>query len=292
MIEAVKNAREASTDSIISHEGFLKTISTRDHIEWLAEKFGRTNVKVILYLRRIDQWVEASISQRSKGVEPYSDEMVRRAARNRLESYEKIEQNLEVWEEIFGSQSIVVRPFERKSFVGGDVISDFAHALDLPELSRLFEQKRKNFRTRNLSPNVESVRLWPQFLSYPVSKRTELEKKIVYLLSSQQLLERLGPPRASFLSFEARTSLVQRVSGMYGRLAEKYLGQEKFFVDEGPQEGDFPEFTPADEKRTFEIMYDFLVESFRAEGIDAKVLLSERMKSGISDTKPERPLAT
>ncbi|WP_058280400.1 hypothetical protein [Ruegeria denitrificans] len=275
-VDSINKARDASLDSIISHEGFFNVLHTRDHIEWLAESFGRENVKAVLYVRRIDQWIEASISQRSKGTEPCSEDMIRRVLDKKLGDYDLIEQRLDIWSEIFGVQNVIVRPFERKSFAGGDVIADFADTLGLSKLAGLFDEKRETFEARNLSPNVESIRLWPHFLSYPVSQRSEFEKKIQELLSSKQLLDKLGSPRTSFLSFEERTSLVNRYSGMYARIAEKFLGRTTFFANDVPQGSDWPALTQADNERTLKIMHDYLVDSLNKEGTDAKVLLSDR----------------
>jgi hypothetical protein len=119
--------------AILSSECFLESRKIPPVIARLSSNY---NVKIVVYLRRQDHWIQSVYN------EVVADSMRRhvgsikdlREYRDGWLEYDKI---LALWQESFGPGSLVVRPFEKGQFRGNDVRLDFLHALGLdfqPEL--------------------------------------------------------------------------------------------------------------------------------------------------------------
>lgn len=123
---------------VISSEYFIvaNPIQIATIKDFLIETLGAKSVKIVLYVRRHDLWIESLFNQEVKTQDNPAWELDIRdyflhilGGQNPSLSYlETIDQ----WAKVFGSEAIVVRPFEREQFKDGDLISDFLTIFDKP----------------------------------------------------------------------------------------------------------------------------------------------------------------
>jgi hypothetical protein len=124
---------------IISSEEFSELLprpSGEDVINFIKEIAGSARVRLIGYVRRQDDLIESHIRQLIK------------VGRYRL-TPEKYSQNQAFFffdkgfskaADLLGKENVIVRVYERERLVGGDSVSDFLHACDLPALESVEEQ--------------------------------------------------------------------------------------------------------------------------------------------------------
>ncbi|MFT4520624.1 MAG: hypothetical protein ACI9JM_003028, partial [Halioglobus sp.] len=122
----VKQMREellgSSADVLLTSECF--GFSRGGLVNFVEEVFPSYNVKIVMYVRRIDQYVEAAWSQHVKG-------------RIFVESFEAFVQRFEYfnyswlayWQSALGLDvsSMIVVPYESSQFVGDTLLDDFVH---------------------------------------------------------------------------------------------------------------------------------------------------------------------
>jgi hypothetical protein len=121
-------------DFIISAEhlssGFFDEAAVKRVREFVEPYFEE--VTVIAYVRHYDSWITSEVQQMIKnGHAPGSiSEMVQKLQNcPPVMSYQK---SLQKWVNVFGRQSIVVRPFNPRSFYHQNLLADFFHACSLP----------------------------------------------------------------------------------------------------------------------------------------------------------------
>jgi hypothetical protein len=121
---------EASTAQIavLSSEGF-QSLRTRHHFAGLRRRLDRHEVRVIAYLRRQDQLLQASYC----AAVLFGDETRPfREYRRRFGLALDYRELLGRWERAFGREALIVRPYEPSRLAGGNVVSDFCARLDPP----------------------------------------------------------------------------------------------------------------------------------------------------------------
>lgn len=99
---------------------------------WLLEVTGAVEARVVVYLRRQDALLDSHYSTqlRAGGLEellPPTPGLIRRLCDH--------EAMLRRWSAVVGQDAVMVRRYHRPSLVGGGIVTDFAAALDLPELA-------------------------------------------------------------------------------------------------------------------------------------------------------------
>jgi len=112
----------------------LNSELTRDHILQLFKKlqdfFPGYEFKVILHLRRADRYCESLWNQHIKGGGKLTlDQYKPRMKKKNWPANSLILINL--IEEAFGRENILIKPFERGQMHNGDLISDFLHTIEL-----------------------------------------------------------------------------------------------------------------------------------------------------------------
>lgn len=133
-IAELKNEVAENAQCLISTEIFNEIIdfSQLELFRTVAKK-----VKVIVYLRRQDHFLESGYSYEVKfgnkmSFEEYCDQW-RLSYRDLCNRYA----------DVFGKENIIVRPYERQQFYGGNIFSDFLNVLGL-ELTSDYRLPRKN----------------------------------------------------------------------------------------------------------------------------------------------------
>jgi hypothetical protein len=114
---------------LLSSECFFK-MHTKDGFDLFWEKaehlFG--DIKVIVYVRRQDKWVE---SRHRHSIVSGNELAVDVLSRPFFSNYKQF---IDKWRDLVGHGNVIVKPFERQQFVDGDVCQDFAHILGANDL--------------------------------------------------------------------------------------------------------------------------------------------------------------
>ena len=104
-----------------SHDDIPSIRSLADSVE--------LNVKIIVYLRRQDDYLESSWRQWGckvcDDVESWAEIILERGQCD-------WERRLEPWAEAFGDDALIVRPFDRAQMYQHDVVADFFRIIDVP----------------------------------------------------------------------------------------------------------------------------------------------------------------
>ena len=124
--EWLEDCASISADNVLlSSEGFYARGTITEGVKRFADIASSlfSDIRIIVYLRRHDDWYISLMQEHLKG------------GRNDL--YEKdpliamehkhylITEQLRPWEEVFGRDKIIVRPFDRRKWVNNDLIFDF-----------------------------------------------------------------------------------------------------------------------------------------------------------------------
>jgi hypothetical protein len=140
---ALRDALGAGRHALLSSEYFfLANDAEVARIHELLASFG-TECRIVIYLRRHDQWIASLFNQALKTVPKYSpwqsdirDYTLHLLGNREIEMrYPVI---LDRWAKHFGAGAMVVRPFEAAQFLLGDFVWDFLAQVDagLPEALR------------------------------------------------------------------------------------------------------------------------------------------------------------
>ncbi|WP_131814556.1 hypothetical protein [Cognatishimia maritima] len=134
---------------IEQHKGKVNVISSEMFFRgFIADYFAANfpsellkDTRVVVYLRRQDKYAEAMWKQRVKNGRFQGTPQEYVSEHKSLNFKSKLDR----FSEVFGDNNIVVRPFERAQFPGGNVLRDFAALCEIPdELVGNFENPASN----------------------------------------------------------------------------------------------------------------------------------------------------
>ena len=185
----VKNLKASHT--ILSYEGFWDEwdgATTADSIRYVKKLYD--NVKVIVYLRRQDRFIESTWNQIIKaggvsgdhvtqeysefsGYGPYGSVQEFRAHSPYANVSTEYKRKLDEISQVVGRENVIVRVFEKGQFMGGrgDVISDFLQVLG--QLGYPIDEKSFVYRDR------ENESISDATVSFAVRFNEELHKASV-----------------------------------------------------------------------------------------------------------------
>ena len=91
-------------------------------------------MRVLVYLRRQDQWYSSFYNQDVKGIRQWSH-----SAYQFYQTHQVFQRDyvslLRPWRDAFGRDNVVLRPYEPSQWPGGDIVRDFCRVVGLPELA-------------------------------------------------------------------------------------------------------------------------------------------------------------
>lgn len=180
------------------------------------------NIKVIVYLRRQDSFIESAYYQIVKGSGIFTGSI--HDAVEDLSVYMDYDFVLNLWAEVFGKENILVRAYEKQQLPNGSV-KDFLKITDLPP--GLVD----NIIT---TTNNYNLRLSREILDYKLILNRLLEKED--LVRQHQLhytyLEKLSEQpeynqyKPDLLTPEEKFKLIDRFSQGNSNVAQNYLGRD------------------------------------------------------------------
>ncbi len=164
--EYIKHKIRSSNQPVVllSEEVFWHLFENRaeerpEAIGWIKRQLSEFNVKVVCYLRRQDSWLESWYNQIVKtDVSQYSrmtfGEFMAHYKQNGLLDYHA---TLQPWVENFGKENMLVKPFERKKFLNGDIIADFLSLLGLKVEADCIIPKNRQISLSNAACELSTI---------------------------------------------------------------------------------------------------------------------------------------
>lgn len=191
-----------------------------------------TDIRVIVYLRRQDDYFASEYSQLIKGGMslPFS---IHNPINMPVYSYVDL---VRLWGRAFGDENIIVRPFEREQLRGGDLLGDFMSIVGIDDLTGLQPVVDQNLSLD--AQTVEFLRLSNDRFPRWVDGRTNRER-----LKLVRQLESISTGPKLRLSGEEAGRLLERFAAGNAEVARRYLGREDGRLFERPaaaQEGTSP----------------------------------------------------
>lgn len=207
-------AASGCRDVVISAEYFM----LRRDIAPVAAFLAPYDAKVVVYLRRHDEWLEALVAQALLTVDtlPWDLTVEGYLAHQQrvMGQYIDYTQLLDDWAAAFGASNIIVRPYERR---GGapDIAADFLGAIGRAELAPLVGAAP----ALNRSLPGHALKLIRGLRQSPLPGF--LRQALVQIV--MQGAE--GASGGSMLTSEARAAILLRFAPQYEEIARTYLGR-------------------------------------------------------------------
>ncbi|GAA6179473.1 hypothetical protein NBRC116594_09110 [Shimia sp. NS0008-38b] len=107
---------------VLSSEMFFRTSLADAFAKQFSEEF-KHRIRIVAYLRRQDKFLEAMFKQALKNGRFRGTPQQYWTRRDNAVHYSEV---LDAYSELFGKDSMIVRPFERSAFPDGDIVKDFA----------------------------------------------------------------------------------------------------------------------------------------------------------------------
>ena len=237
---------------ILSEEAFY--YSQKEMVEVLKDlKSLYDNVKVVIYLRRQDKYVESLWNHEVKWNSFFCEEFSTWI--QRIESVQYLSR-LHMISEIVGKENLIVRIYEKEQFLGEthSIASDFLYSLGIePDWTKF--NKVKTVNKRLYGNNLEIKRIFNKMLD-----KTEhpaiLEQYRWFFLNVSNFGNNSEKVQDSYFSAEERADYLKSFEKDNITIAKEYLNREdgKLFLDE---KVDYPstyiKATPLEEEiiRTF-----------------------------------------
>ena len=181
------------------------------------------NIKIIVYLRRQDLFVDAWWNQKVKS----GDLQVENIGIFKNEKY--VVESLDYYsiihqiEGLIGKENLIVRVFEKESFIQGDLIKDFLASLEIPvDWNRVKDnEKRENERLDEdlLAVKLEFNKTYAKYISEISRRSVTVQNNIV----GAKIPDR---KRFGYLSPEEREEIIKKYEEGNRIIAKDYLGRE------------------------------------------------------------------
>lgn len=173
------------------------------------------SIKVIIYLRRQDSYIESLWSQRiklgmiTKSFEDFFAEQTKTSSA--LDYY----QLLAPWSEIFGIENITVKPFEKTQFVDHDLLTDFLEYIGYKFIP-------VNNTLQNTSPSTEYLEALRMF----TKSIKDVNERMIFARIFRKLPIKFDNNKYTFLTNEKRKLLLDKFNESNQRIAQEYLARQ------------------------------------------------------------------
>lgn len=201
---------------LISSEFFI-TVKNIEQTNRIKKYFSEFNVKIILYIRPQDLWIESAYLQKVKtGIEcgRFIDFI-----KNPDQEFD-IEKLLRAWECSFGVDNIIIRNFDDKE-VKKDLISDFIN---------IFNFKYEDFKGIKHLPRVnDSItrELSELFLKYKDKLDDAGRNKIIFTYN--QKIKNKNSLNTKYLDQESREEFLKKYQNSNEAIAKRYFKRDILF---------------------------------------------------------------
>ncbi|NOU66250.1 hypothetical protein GC096_19605 [Paenibacillus sp. LMG 31461] len=229
--EFLDDIKKIEQDNILISSEFFLRLYNDSSIDLLQNSLKNYNTKIILYVRRQDEFYLSTRSERAKVGFPHrisvtnciSDTCLNDSVFLEAANYYKL---INRWAKAFGKENMIVRIFEKEKLYKNDLFSDFLHIFGI-EMDGNFEI------TNNLneSLSLEKVRFLQELSHYLVSySNVNNKKRFVhqdirnFIIQSVDLFEK--GKLSEFFSDGEKQQIVNYFEEGNKLLAKEYLQNE------------------------------------------------------------------
>ncbi|WP_146140415.1 hypothetical protein [Zobellella endophytica] len=221
IISEVKQELESTgiDNAVISSEYFILSRSP----ESVKKAFQDYNIKIIIYLRRHDLWLESLYNQAVKTTPcPSWDKGIKSFISNlgtRKKQHLDYKVLLELWSDVFGRENIIVRPFERMQFKNGSLYDDFLDCIKVSDATSYIIPKS----SMNTSVPVKLLDLIDS-----INRKEDINTHIKNITISKILssCEIMDEKKVFNLNPSERLELIEQHQESYCFIAKEYLSRE------------------------------------------------------------------
>lgn len=242
-------------------------------VRTVLEECGATNVKVVLYLRRQDLFLESLWAQYVKSGH-MEEGLTAFAARKKNSIACDYAAGVRSLQEAFGAENLIIRVYDRKQLVGGDTVEDFLQAIGIRDTSSFVRPEVP--KNPSLSPSMTLLKL------YANRSHCHLSEERDYLCRPALQVSDLDPvKRGSFFTPQQRQELMARYEEGNAWIARECLGREDgVLFPAAPGEMERPAFEPEPLKvalQTCQLLAEALAEE-REQRKEETARLKERIE--------------
>jgi len=194
-------------------------------------------VKIIVYLRRQDLYLESIYTEFISGGWRKLSKTPIEFFGDCLDGKGPVECNyynlLEPWAKAFGKTNILVRPFEQKQWVEGDLIKDFLNALNLPWRNNYVPPGNT---AKNVSPPAGAVEIIRNLNRIPLLG--SFYRAALKNFFDNESLDYYQYEKKFFASPRLRSNVLQHYAESNQRVAHEYLDRsdDLLFYEPAPKE--------------------------------------------------------
>ena len=221
--QAVKRAAEASEKVVVTDESiWLRQNIREDFWQRIAEdaKNAGCQVKVIVYLRRQDLYIQALWNQAIKLMTRLDQTFPQYlesdlSKRNYLDYYEKLSNIAQC----IGKENLIVRVYEKDIFLNsGGIYQDFLEAVG-ESMSQEYQIPEKSPNERLEGNYIEIKRIINRIPEY---KKMPLDDMYDPMIMASNLRK---PEKVSYFSYEEQIDFLKKYEASNRRVAEEFLGR-------------------------------------------------------------------
>ena len=210
---------------VISSEDFSKIYSPAN-LERLSNSLKEFNVKVIVYVRRQDHFLQSLYSQVVKQSRYPKD--IGRFVQDALTKEEiwNIKPKLDIWSQFFGQDNIILRVYEKQQLEEG-LLADFVKCIGLHLDVSTYASKRVNS-----SLNYSLLNYLTYCNTLPLT--SDQHEKLVATL--EEISDRKYSEKKDLLSPGDRIMILNKCDDSNRQIASQYFGadREQLFFEEWP----------------------------------------------------------
>jgi len=197
---------------------------SNDQIAIVKEMTSQFHTRIVIYIRRQDTLIDSWYNELVKiGI-------IRKApaSNNRILSLEPLER----WTKFFGTDNIIVRPYEKQQFHHGTIFSDFLHHILGIEPTDEFVLP-ENGKNPSLHRIALEYKRMVNFLPLSPQEKSALQQP---LLTASVMLSEKGLKTYPVFSPQKRLQLYDDYSQTYETIARRYLKRKngRLFYDDSP----------------------------------------------------------
>ncbi len=226
---------------IISSENFS---IYPDAIEFIASLLHPFDVKIIVYLRRQDFFLESLYKEFINGGWLKLTEDVEKFFFDYEGPYGIIPRNynklIAPWAQAFGTENILVRPFEKRQFFEQDLIRDFFHAVKLPWNN---DYTYPEETAKNISPGVQVNKILRDLNRIPL-QQTYYQEALNIIFSEHQEPSSGKGKKQFFSSPQLRYNILKKYEESNKQVARTYLARSTGRLFYAPEPDPDGQFTP------------------------------------------------
>ena len=227
LLEQLSEATADHANVILSSEIFFMYSNPAD-VANMCEELGynTADVRVVLYIRRQD---DAHLSWYNQRVKAQGYDKTIAASVDDSFGLWDYARKIQPWQDVFGTDNIVLRIFDKEELVGGDVRSDFLTILNVPVTD--FQQPATEINTRLCRDILEFQRLINKLPMEPVQKRQFREQ----LMSLSRAAEKTGLfDDTPLLDIQARRRILASYAKSNETIAREYFHRTELFHGKMP----------------------------------------------------------